>query len=85
MNNTLKIIALAGCLTIGSHVLADDSMTTTTANKGQTMKDCMAKQKATNSSMTDDAMKTVCTNQMKKLHKNGNDLATGPQANKSQN
>ena len=41
----------------------------------------MDKRKATNSSMTEDAMKTVCKSEAKK-HKdnNGNDMATGTQA-----
>jgi hypothetical protein len=49
------------------------------------MKDCMARQKATNSSMTQVAMETVCRNEAKNhKDKDGNDLATGPQAPKPQ-
>jgi hypothetical protein len=40
----------------------------------------MAKQKATNSGMTHAAMKTTCKNQISGKGKNGNDLASGPQA-----
>ena len=49
----------------------------------QTIKECMAKQKATNSRMTQQAMETVCKNEAKKNKtKDGNDLATGPQTPK---
>jgi hypothetical protein len=43
----------------------------------------MDKQKASNSSMTQSAMETVCKNEMKK-HKDGNDLATGPKPDKQE-
>ena len=52
--------------------------------KSQQMKDCMAQQKANNSSsMSQTAMETVCKNQVNKASaiKNGYDLSTGPQAN----
>jgi hypothetical protein len=50
-------------------------------NKPETMKECMARQKSTNSGMTHQAMHTTCRNEMKqqKLQKQGQDLATGPQ------
>ena len=45
------------------------------------MKDCMARQKATNSSMTQAAMRIVCKNEAKNGQtKDGNDLATAPKA-----
>ena len=45
------------------------------------MKDCMARQKATNSSMTQAAMETLCKNEAKNGQtKDGNDLATAPKA-----
>jgi hypothetical protein len=46
------------------------------------MKQCMARQKATNSGLTHLQMQTTCKNEMKsnKTHKEGNDLATGTQA-----
>jgi hypothetical protein len=50
--------------------------------RAQKMNDCMAQQKATNSSsMSKSAMETVCKNQLKKQSqlKHGNDLSTGPQ------
>jgi len=51
------------------------------SNKPETMKECMARQKSTNSGMTHQAMHTTCRNEMKqqKLQKQGQDLATGPQ------
>ncbi len=51
------------------------------SNKPETMKQCMARQKATNSSMTHEAMQTTCKNEMKqqKLQQQGQDLATGTQ------
>jgi hypothetical protein len=49
--------------------------------KPETMKQCMARQKSTNSGMTHEAMQTTCKNELKqqKLQKQGQDLATGPQ------
>ncbi len=51
------------------------------SNKAETMKQCMARQRATNSSMTHEAMQTTCKNEMKqqKLQQQGQDLATGTQ------
>jgi hypothetical protein len=82
MKLTLSALAIAVVLSTSVQAIADDSPSSDTAQtKKQSMKDCMAKQKATNSSMTEDAMKTVCKNQLhtQKSIKNGNDLSTGPQ------
>jgi hypothetical protein len=51
------------------------------SNKPETMKQCMARQKSTNSGMTHEAMQTTCKNEMKqqKLQQQGQDLATGTQ------
>src|ERR1700728_3789509 len=51
------------------------------SNKPETMKQCMARQKSTNSSMTHEAMQTTCKNEMKqqKMQQQGQDLATGTQ------
>ena len=51
------------------------------SNKAETMKQCMARQKATNSGMTHEAMQTTCKNEMKqqKLQQQGQDFATGTQ------
>jgi hypothetical protein len=50
--------------------------------KKETLKQCMARQKATNSGLTNVQMQTTCNNEMKgnKIRTDGNDLATGPQA-----
>jgi len=51
------------------------------SNKAETMKQCMARQKATNSGLTHEAMQTTCKNEMKqqKLLQQGQDLGTGTQ------
>jgi hypothetical protein len=51
------------------------------SNKPETMKQCMARQKSTNTSMTHEAMQTTCKNEMKpqKMQQQGQDLATGTQ------
>jgi hypothetical protein len=81
--------AFAGLLSmmlcgISFQVNADPPGSSQSGNEKQAMKDCMARQKASNSSMTQAAMETVCKNEAKKgkLQKDGNDLATGPQAPK---
>ena len=81
MKGILNPIIVAGLVFVGTQAIADDT-TPTATNRDQMMKDCMAKQKATNSSMTQSAMETVCKNQIEKQQKDGNDLATGTQANK---
>jgi len=45
------------------------------------MKQCMARQKATNSGLTQEAMHTTCKNEMKqqKMQQQGQDLAPGTQ------
>jgi hypothetical protein len=52
------------------------------SNKPETMKQCMARQKSTNSSLTQEAMHTTCKNEMKqqKMQQQGQDLATGTQS-----
>src|ERR1700689_1180619 len=51
------------------------------SNKPETMKQCMARQKSTNSGLTHEAMQTTCKNEMKqqKMQQQGQDLATGTQ------
>ena len=83
MKSMINTVLVAGLVICGSQAIADDSPSTS-QSKDQMMKECMAKQKATNSSMTQEAMETVCKNQIEKKQKEGNDLATGPQANKPQ-
>jgi hypothetical protein len=75
---------LAGLVAVGGQAIADDSPPPTQSQTA--MKDCMDKQKATNSSMTQAAMETVCRNEAKRhKDKNGNDLATAPQDPKPKN
>jgi hypothetical protein len=76
MNRTIITVALAGLVAIGAQAVADDSAKAP-ADKAQAMKECMERQKASNSGMTQSAMETVCKNEVKK-QKDGNDLATGP-------
>jgi hypothetical protein len=77
---------LAGLAAVGGQAIADDSPTPTQSQSHTDMKDCMDKQKATNSSMTQEAMETVCKNEAKRhKDKNGNDLATAPQDPKPHN
>lgn len=83
MKSMINTIIVAGLVIFGSQAISADSPSPA-PSKDQMMKDCMAKQKATNSSMTQSAMETVCKNQIEKQQKDGNDLATGPQANKPQ-
>ncbi len=66
----------------GSQTMQSDNDSNNSGNKAETMKQCMARQRATNSGLTNEAMKTTCRNEMKvnKLHKDGNDLSSGPQA-----
>lgn len=101
MNRLAKATALAAVLSVGLPVIAtagpQSESTANSANNApneggshqsrtERMKECMAEQKATNSSMTESAMRTVCKNQMKahKEVKSGNDLATGPQHNSTE-
>jgi hypothetical protein len=85
MNIKVAAGVLTGLLAISGTAIADDPASTPN-QKSQSMKDCMDRQKATNSSMTQTAMETVCKNEAKNHKtKDGNDLATGQQAPKPQN
>jgi hypothetical protein len=84
MKRMMTGILFAGMVTLSTIAVADDSTTSPTQTKA--MQDCMDRQKATNSSMTQAAMETVCKNEAKQhKDKDGNDLATGPQVRKPQN
>ena len=63
MKSLLKILATIGLLGVSALAVADDSAPT---RDTQAMKDCLAKQKASNSSMTQAAMETVCKNETAK-------------------
>jgi hypothetical protein len=91
MKRILMSAAFAGMVAAGSYAGAQTAQSPPAAdsgysnsgssNKPETMKECMARQKSTNSGMTAEAMHTTCKNEMKqqKLHQQGQDLATGPQ------
>ena len=80
MKHTISTIVVTSFLAIGAQAFADNKPSTA-GNANQAMKDCIAKQKATNSSMTQAAMETVCKNEAKKhKDKDGNDLATNYRA-----
>jgi hypothetical protein len=86
MKHTIELVVLSGFIALSAQAFADDassntSSQATTMDKSQAMKDCMAKQKATNSGLTHEQMKTTCKNEVSgKKTQDGNDLATGPQA-----
>jgi hypothetical protein len=82
MKRKLYPLILAGLGAGAAQQTFADDAPGAAASKDQQMQECMAKQKATNSGMTQTAMETVCKNQIEKQQKDGNDLATGPQANK---
>ena|ERR1700722_16496792 len=91
MKRILMSAAFAGMVAAGSYAVAQTGQSpqsndsgysnSGSSNKPETMKECMARQKSTNSGMTAEAMHTTCKNEMKqqKLHQQGQDLATGPQ------
>ncbi|MDP9087700.1 MAG: hypothetical protein M3O26_03030 [Pseudomonadota bacterium] len=83
MKNLVMSLVFAAGAVLGAQAIADDSSkAANSGDKTQMMKECMERQKATNSSMTHAAMETVCKNEMKgNGTKDGNDLATGPKAN----
>ena len=84
MKNSMTSIALAALVAISAQAVADNSNKTAnnSTDKMQMMKDCMDRQKAMNTGMTQAAMETVCKNEAKgNGTKDGNDLATGPKNN----
>jgi hypothetical protein len=86
MKHAIELVVLSGFIALSAQAIADetsssDTSSQTTMDKSQAMKDCMAKQKATNSGLTHEQMKTTCKNEVSgKKTQDGNDLATGPQA-----
>ena len=48
-----------------SQAMQSDNDGNNSGNKAETMKQCMARQRATNSGLTNEAMKTTCRNEMK--------------------
>jgi hypothetical protein len=95
MKHMLMSAVCASLVAVGSYAVAQsdtqsasgtDYSNSGSSNKSETMKQCMARQKSTNSSMTQEAMQTTCKNEMKqqKLQQQGQDLATGTQQDSSQ-
>ena len=92
MKSLLISAAMAGVIVSGSCAFAADQTQPATqsgqyssdaGSKDKSMEQCMARQKATNSGLTTAQMQTTCQNEAK-TRKNGNDLATGPQAGDKQ-
>jgi hypothetical protein len=91
MKRTLMSAVFTSLVAVGSYAVAQsdsqpapagtDYSNSGSSNKPETLKQCMARQKSTNSGMTQQAMQTTCENEMKqqKLHQQGQDLATGTQ------
>jgi hypothetical protein len=91
MRYTLTTAALVGLIVVGTcgaqgqapqntQTPASDSSADNA--KSDAMKQCMARQKASNSGLTQLQMQTTCKNEIQadKNHKSGNDLATGTQS-----
>jgi hypothetical protein len=78
MKPVVATMTFAAVIAVRAPAIADDS-TNASADKAQAMKACVDKQKATNTSMSQADMQTVCKNEAKahKARKEGNDLATG--------
>lgn len=64
-------IAFTGLIALSSQVLASDSQ------KQGTMKECMARQKANDSAMTQADMTAACKKELD-MKKSGNDLTSAP-------
>jgi hypothetical protein len=82
MQRSLLAIGLTSMVLLSAPLSAQDS---TAHSKKETvaqrMKECMDRQKASNSGMTQAAMETTCRNEAKRDGtKDGNDLASGPKA-----
>lgn len=82
MKHSMMSAGLVALIALSAQAVANDAVKAGTPNKSQAMKDCMDRQKASNSGLTQSAMETVCKNEAKgNGQKNGNDLATGPKSN----
>jgi hypothetical protein len=95
MKRILMSAAFSGLVAVGSYAIAQsdtaqsaqstpggaDYSNSGSSSKPETMKQCMARQKSTNSGLTQEAMHTTCRNEMKqqKMRQQGQDLATGTQ------
>jgi hypothetical protein len=84
---SIVMMALVGLVATGTGASAQSqSEQGTQGNREDTLEQCMSRQKASNSGLTQLQMETTCRNEMKadKSHKTGNDLASGPQADGKQ-
>ncbi len=70
-------LMFAALMAFSSQVLADDS--TTPTQKQNTMKECMARQKAKDSGVSEADMQAMCKKQVD-MKKSGNDLTSAPPA-----
>lgn len=70
---------LAGLVLFSCYAVANDP-SNSASDKDKNMQECMARQKASNSHLTQAAMETVCKNEIdaKGGKADGNDLATAP-------
>jgi hypothetical protein len=90
MTATLAALIAAGTCAVAQDQPSQGSQPTQSDNNpdshNKSMKQCMARQKATNSGLTNLQMRTTCKNEMKgdKTRKDGNDLATGTQSGDQQ-
>jgi hypothetical protein len=68
MNSSMKIVVLTTLMAAFAPAMADDapSAKPVKSQKAQ-MQDCMAKQRAANSGMTDKAMRKACQTQLQSL------------------
>lgn len=83
MNRTMTSIVFAGLVALSAQVLADDS-TPTMTQKHQMMKECMARQKAKDSSVSKADMKAACKNEMS-MKKDASDRTTDGQTDTPHN
>jgi uncharacterized protein (DUF2235 family) len=78
VKNAFRVVLTTAMIVVGSHALAADQMSSDSDSK--MMKECMAKQKAMDSSMSKDAMKKACMAQMKQ----GSDSSMGAKSTPNQ-
>lgn len=77
MNRLVASLACAGLMCGGVQAFADDAPSKPTMTKHQMMKDCMAKQKASDGGMPKEDMKKACKD-VTKTEKENADRAPAP-------
>jgi hypothetical protein len=82
----VSFVAFGPCAVAQAQQESPTKHSENSSGKDQAMKECMARQKASNSGLTDLQMQTTCKNEINadKTRKDGNDLATGPQSGDKQ-